>query len=224
MRSSAESDNYDIREAKDLTINRLKHLFDSGLYNNVIQYMRNFKTRIVLTPDDVYDHRSPNLAWKAGTTHKLDYICAIGNKIGLHAALTNAPVNAGYEFELKPRPSKQFSGKYAQLGFDQVSSLLYIGSRPGEEVFLCMAPTETLSPLFDSPPSIGLCTGPTNLSPKHARILIIFLSHCLSLMPDAKGVYCINPYSIKMPPEPMDWDFTSALYVFIGSSWLDFLP
>jgi len=194
MRSSAESDNYDIREPKDLTLSHLKSLYEKNLHSHVIQIMRKYRARVKLTGEDMYSHQDPNVAWKAGSAHKLDYICALGNTLGIHAALTNTRVNDEYEFILHPKPAKQFSGKYAQLGFDQAASLLYIGSRPGEEVYLCMVPTDTLLPSFDTPPPVGLCTGSTTLSPDHARILTIFICYCLSLMADATGVCCIEPY------------------------------
>jgi hypothetical protein len=209
FRSSAESDSYDGREPKDLSLSHLRALYERGLHTNVIQYMRNFKARIVLSPEDYYDHRDPHIAWKAGSSHKLDYICAVGNKLGIHAALTNVEINVNYVFELLPKPQKHFNGKYAQLGFDQASSLLHIGSRPGEEVFICMAPSETLMPSFESPPPPGFCTGPTTLNPKHARILMIFISYCLSHMADITSVYCMHPYDIPMPPEPINWDLTT---------------
>lgn len=211
MRSPAESDDYDSRDPKDLTLSRLKSLYQQKLYTNVVQYMRNFKTRVILTDDDKYDHRNPNIAWNFGSGHKLDYICTVGNKLGLDAALTGERVNPQFIFELLPRPHKLFSGKYAQVGFDQASSLLYIGSRPNEDIFVCMAPIETLDPHFNNPPPTGFCTGPTTFSPTHARIMIIFLAYCLSLMSDATAVVCLQPYSVAMPPEPMDWHWTSAL-------------
>lgn len=211
MRSSAESDNYDSRAGKDLTLAHLKTIYNQNLYTTVVQYMRKYKSRIVLTPDDLYSHRDPMVAWRAGYAHKLDYICAVGDRLGLHAALTDSGVNVEYEFTLSPKPHRKFGGKYAQLGFDQSGSVMYLGSRPGEEVYICMAPEEVLSPDFSSPPPVGLCSDSPLLTPFHARVMIVYIAFCLSQMSDVTSAYCLNPYSVPMPPHPMQWDFTSAL-------------
>jgi hypothetical protein len=210
-RSSRESDEYDRRPVKSVTLAHLKRLSQKGLQGKVVEYMRRYKTQIDLTESDSYSHHDPCLAWRAGKAHKLDYICVVGNKLGLHAALTNGNVDIGYQFTLFPKPNKPFSGKYAQLGFDQTSSLLYIGSRPGEEVFVSMAPIETLALDFNSPPPIGSCKGSTTvLKENHSRILINYIVFCLSKVPQ-ECVYLTSPYGVPLLPEKMSWDFTNAL-------------
>jgi hypothetical protein len=212
-RSSAEQDSYDQRATKELTLDTLRVVYEQQLHLNATQYLRNYKAHITITDEDAYPHNDPHLVWNAGAAHRLDYICAIGDKLGLHATLTGADVNLDYVFELCPHPHKQFSGKYAQLGADQASAFLHIGNRPGEEVYLYMSPREVLGlpPSSNDLPEPGFCTGTTVLQPNHARIVSAFLAYCLGVMVDVTSVYCHDPYSIPMTPEPMSWTFTNAL-------------
>jgi len=173
--------------------------------------MRDFKCRVVISEDDYFPHSDPHLAWNAAAAHRLDYICAVGSVLGVHASLTNDVINGQYEFQLLPRPYKKFSGKYAQLGSDQAGALIHIGTRPGEEVYLFMAPSETLDPSFNTNSRPGLCSGPTTMQEKHARVIIAFIASCLADMVEVTSVWCESPYDIPMPPRPMTWTFTSAL-------------
>jgi hypothetical protein len=211
-RSTMEQDTYELRDEKVLTLGMLRT--DYGLnYINAFQYMRNFRARIALTDNDVYNHSDRLLVWNAGASYRLDYLCVVGGEIGLHAALSNSAVNLNYTFQLCPHPGKHFSGKYAQLGADQVGSMLHVGSCGPEEVFLYMCPSEVLNLPPGSPdiPPAGCCTGPTVLSPKHARVMTAFLAHCLSRMADVTTTFCVAPYEIPMPPQGMSWDFSNAL-------------
>jgi len=211
MRGEGEGDSYDSREGKDLTISFLKQCYDRNDYKTPINIMRHFKPRLILKQEDVFDHTDPSVAWRAGSSHRLDYICTVGNSIGLHAALSGTDTNLEYRFELVPRPRKIFHGKYAQLGSDQSAALLYIGSKSNEDIYLFMAPIESLESNFVPCTPAGSCTGTTVMETCHSRILIVYLAYCLSLMKETTAVYCLNPYDVQMPPYPMSWSFTSAL-------------
>lgn len=207
-----DKDTYDQRTVKELTLDVLRNDYVNSNWVNSFQYMRNFQPRIVLTDDDLFRHTDPRVVWNAGSAYRLDYICAIGRGIGLHAALRSIECNIEYNFDLCPRPYKKFSGKYAQLGADQANSLLHIGSRPGEEVYIFMCPRDALNipPSSDDLPPPGHCTGETLLSPFHARVVSAYLAHCLSKVPGL-NIYCDDADSIPMPPDPASWYFTNAL-------------
>jgi hypothetical protein len=213
-RSTVEvNDEYEKRKTFKLTPRTLKSIYESSTYNNAIQYMRNYRPFIQIEDTDVLDHSNPFVIWNAGSAHKLDFLCVVGNQIGLHVALQNGPENTNldYAFNLLPDRRKRFSGKYVQLGHNQEHSLLHIGDRPGEEIFIDMMPKEVLSGNTDLP-EVGLCTGTgsTILQEDHFRIISSFLAYCLSLN-ETTSVHCIDAYDIPMPPESMSWLFTSAL-------------
>ena len=169
------------------------------------------RTRIHLEDRDQFLQNNPRTIWNANSDRRLDYMCTMGNKLGLHAALTNRLSDMEYEFKLEIKPKLAFAGKYAQLGADQKDSLLRIGSRPGEDVYLFMCPTAVLDDPDYQSTEPGECTGKTQMDLKHSRILIAFIAHCLSFMRDVTSVHCMNPYEINLPPHQMDWSFTNAL-------------
>jgi hypothetical protein len=211
LRSTAEQDNYDQRERKVLTMNELKSDFERNLHMNAVLRMRRYRLELKLREEDYYSLTDSTIAWNATAARRLDYICAVGNQLGLHAALSSRSVNTEYEFVLAPRPQTAFYGKYAQLGADQKESLLKLGQRPGEDIFLYMAPTEVLDPSFKDLPAPGFATGSTRLSTRNARIILAFIASCLAEMSDVTSVYCTNEYLVPLPPQKMSWHFTSAL-------------
>jgi len=167
------------------------------------------KTRIIVEDEDQYLHEDPRTIWNSSADKRLDYFFGMGNRLGLDAALSDRRLDMEYAFHLDVKPHLSFKGKYAQLGSDQAESLIRIGSRNGEDIFLYMCPKTVLTdPTLVLPP-IGHCTGPTTLRTHHARIIMTYIAYTLSLMRDERSVYCNDPYEINMPPDAMSWQFTN---------------
>lgn len=211
FRSSGERDVYETRHLQSISLTALKHQYETRMLSRAMYNLLSVRTRIQLEDRDQFLQNDPHTVWNANADKRLDYICAMGNKLGLHAALTNRSTDIEYEFNLDIKPGLAFSGRYAQLGADQKEGLLRIGRRPSEDVFIFMCPTDKLEDPQASTCKPGYCTGDTRMNPKHSRILIAFIAHCLALMRDVTSVHCIQPYEINLPPLPMDWSFTNAL-------------
>lgn len=214
FRTPAESDNYMGREYQELSLTELKKQFENNSSTQAIKTLTDKRAQIQLRSEDLYEHGNPLAVWKGCSDMRFDYICAIGNTLGLDAALPDRTSDPGeYNFKMQIQPHISFSGKYAQLGADQKEGLLRIGSRSGgEEVYIYMCPEEVFQPGYEVPEP-GFCSGPTRMSAKHARILTAFLAVCLSEIRDTgTGSYITNDcYEIPLPPEPMTWTFTNAL-------------
>jgi hypothetical protein len=133
--------------------------------------------RLNITIDDKYTVTSnnKNLSWNADQNF-IDFFTCVSSCIGLDACIPNQISVHNYEFQLNLRqPIRNFRSKYAQLGFDPVASILWIGRSPtAEDVWFALAPTKCLE--IDSaivPP--GTCTGSTQLKPFHYRVLVFFI-------------------------------------------------
>jgi len=112
------------------------------------------------------DHR---LLW--GIPHQyLDMIVCVSRDIGLGILLPNERNHTfTFQFDFQ-QPHRQFSAKFAKLGFDAKSSFLWVGKSPShDDVFVAWAPIESLTEAGDQV-EVGLCTGKTNLSQEHYRI------------------------------------------------------
>lgn len=208
--SILERDIYEGRELKHITLGQLKTQFEGEHIESANSNLLRARTRIILQDEDQYPPEDPLTLWNSCADRRLDYICTMGDRCGLDAALSKRAGDMGYEFMLCIQPHLSFAGKYAQLGADQKESLLKIGSRPGEEVYIYMCPNEVLEDPEVRVPKPGHSSGPTRMLQKHARILMAFIAHCLSKMRDETAVYCNEEYGIPLPPQPMNWSFTNA--------------
>jgi len=211
FRSANERDVYEARALQEISLTSLRHQYETHMASRAMYNLLSVRTRIKLEDRDQFLQNDPRTVWNANADKRLDYICAMGSKLGLHAALTNRANDIEYEFAMDIKPGLSFAGKYAQLGADQKESLLRIGSRPGEDVYIYMCLTEVLENIHSPVPEPGWCTGNTRMNSKHSRILTVFIAHCLSLMRDVTSVHCTQPYDIPLPPHPMDWTITNAL-------------
>ena len=83
-----------------------------------------------------------------------------------------------FNFDFK-QLHRQFSAKFAKLGFDAKSSFLFIGkSNTHDDVFIAWAPIESLHGQEERV-EVGLCTGKTTLNQVHYRMTIIFFAYVL---------------------------------------------
>jgi hypothetical protein len=209
-RFHSEQDHYEARPLKAVTLSQLRLQYEQNNVPQAMDQLLRRRTVIEVKDDDLFLQSNPQTIWNCNADRRLDYICTMGDRLGLHAALTNNVVHLSYEFELAPRPEMLFGGRYAQLGADQKGALLRIGSRPEEEVYIFMCPKDVLEGSQETLPEPGLATGRTCMKKRHSRILIAFLAYCLSQMRDSVNVYCREPYRIQLNGD-MNWSFTNAL-------------
>jgi hypothetical protein len=159
-----------------------------GVYErkDTYQAINIMRRRVQVNLDDnlsVMDSRDPSLLWHCNN-HFLDYLLLVSNKVGLHAILPRVQNDTGYNFRLQlDQPYRAFQTKHAQLGFDPKGRMLFIGFLGIENVWLALAPRQALrNDSLDVAP--GTCTGPTQLSSKHYRIIVAWLAHVL----DDRGI------------------------------------
>jgi hypothetical protein len=212
LRSSAERDAYQGRPHKVLSLSSLRFEMEHCLVQQAISHLQTSRSRIQLEDSDQYLNRDPLTIWNSNSDKRLDYICAVGSKVGIHAALPKEANGTRYELSIEIKPFMSFSGKYAQLGADQSEGLLRIGLQSGEDVYVFMCPREVMEDWDHLPPPPGTWTSnTTRMKTKHSRIMTIYIADCLSQMRDTTGIFCNEPYNVLMPPHPMVWNFTNAL-------------
>jgi len=140
--------------------------------------------RVQVNVDAEYTIESDDntLSWNADT-HFLDFLTTVSSGIGLDAAVPNEASLHWYEFKLRlDQPQRQFSAKYARLGFDPVGSMLWIGySMASENVWIAMAPSSALEVDAIYVPA-GTSTGRTSLAVLHYRVLCIYCAYVLSVI------------------------------------------
>ena len=66
--------------------------------------------------------------------HYLDMMVCIGNGLGLGAMIPNQAINSLYQVDLDfSHPIRNFTTRYAKLGFNPKNSMLWIGKTPTSE-------------------------------------------------------------------------------------------
>ena len=134
----------------------------------------------------------PRLTWSIDE-HYLDMLVCVSEDIGLAILLPNDRDHTfTFSFDFKQR-HRQFSAKFAKLGFDAKSSFLYIGkSTSHDDVFIAWATVESLLEEGERV-EVGLCTGKTTLSQDHYRITVMFFAYALTKL-GQRGVWVHNRY------------------------------
>jgi hypothetical protein len=187
----------------------LKRLADNKMRVAAVNLIRNHCCRLMHRAEDTYEHCDPLTVWNALQDKRLDYICAMGGGLGLDAALPGSGSGLAYSFLLEVSPGRTFKGKYCQLGSDQAGSMIRIGRRPDEEVFIYMCPAEVLDRDYLPQTPAGHCTGDTRLIRRHANVMKLFLAKCLSLLTCEGTVTCEDEYLVDVERAD-DWDFAVA--------------
>jgi hypothetical protein len=157
-----------------IRLSRLAKIFETSKVSAALALLNK---RLDLQIDDVYTAQSkdPMLSWNADQNF-IDFFTCVSAGIGLDAFQPNDVTVHNYEFAFNVRqPIRRFRSKYAMLGFDPVGAILWIGRSPmAEDVWIAMAPLTALK--IDCPMvPAGTCSGSTQMSPRHYRILIFFL-------------------------------------------------
>lgn len=86
-----------------------------------------------------------DIFWTMDNTY-LDLLICVGGGLGLGTLLPNVAVLHHHEFRMDlQKPMRQFTAKYAKLGFDPTDSMLWIGrSGASEDVWLAFPPRSFL--------------------------------------------------------------------------------
>jgi hypothetical protein len=150
--------------------------------------------------------------------HRLDFMCTVGDSIGLWTLIPNVITDHTYVFTLDlQKPFREFKAKYSKLGFDAAGRLLHIGRRDGIDSWIAFCPLDVLAGTAPDV-EVGYCTGDTRMKTKHYRMIVVFLALCLSKNP-RKSIQFENPYDINIGPGDSEirWG-SNILYVLIQFS------
>jgi len=131
------------------------------------------RSRLVSSPD------RNDLAWMLDK-HFIDLMVCVGDGLGLDAMIPNRQTLHTYEFTLDiGKPNRQFSTKFAKLGFDPAGCMLWMGTSPNaEDVWMAWAPNDNT----DDVPA-GHTSGATPMSTGHYRMAVMFLAKLVSSLP-----------------------------------------
>lgn len=162
------------------------------------------KSSLKIDDDLVHSPTVDRLLWKA-TTHFLDYLLAVSSKQGLWATLPNIAQDHNYNIQIDlNRHYQRFHGKHGKLGFDPGGSMLYLGKCRSDEVWIACASKDIISGACE-PVAAGICTGSTQLSTRHYRMIIDFLATCLASIP-GKSFICFRPYQVPLDTPSVNWE------------------
>jgi hypothetical protein len=145
----------------------------------------------------------------------IDYRLTVANSIGFSALLPNAVSSINFCFTMDlQRPYTSFKGKHATLGFDPAGSMLYIGRRNDEDVFLAMAPDAFLRGETEPCPA-GFTSGSPVMSKRHYRQMVMMLAHFLECIPHLAFANTFSVYEQDLESSKPNFErITNILYVF----------
>ncbi|KAI1783804.1 hypothetical protein LXA43DRAFT_1102094 [Ganoderma leucocontextum] len=168
---------------KPLSLSRLRQIYESHDERAAVELLKN-KWKIRINPEFIVPHDSPNHQWASVGIH-LDYRFAMGNSIGLYAAMPNTSIpevandpDWVFRFSTTSR-FKVFRGSRTPFGCEVAGRMLMIGHTPAnEEVFIVLVDPDTLrSPLPDEP--IVGSKRSTCMRPQLARAMLAMLAHMM---------------------------------------------
>jgi len=151
----------------------------------------------------------------------IDYQLVVANSIGFEILLPNAASDHRFCFNMDlKKPNKLFKGKHGMVGFDTKARMLYLGRANNEDVYLAMAPNEFLRGHSEMKPA-GYSTGPSVMSRRHYRQIVMMLAHFLSLIPQLAYITNGEVYDQDLEREKPRWsDMTNIMYVHIFPSYV----
>ena len=138
-------------------------------------------------------NKDTRLVW-SNPNHYVDLLVCVARDIGLGILLPNERDHTfTFEFDFTS-PYRQFSAKFAKLGFDAKSSFLWVGrSTSHDDVFIAWAPINSLTTGVGEQVEVGLSTGKTTLSQRHYRITVMFFAFVLNELGE-RGIWLVEPY------------------------------
>jgi hypothetical protein len=212
-RVGKESDNFLNREEVNKPLSDFRIIRDTGSEHQAVDLLLKKRTRVKLVDGiDFYPNDHPGTFYNSNEERSLDFVCIMGNRMGLDAAMTSQALSVSNAFNLDIQPHYAFPGKFAQLGADQKEALLRIGFRSNrEDVYIFMAPKELLSNPSGPVPEAGLCTGgDTRMQLKYSRILVAYFAYVLANMRSSTRATYSNPYEMPITGK-MNWNAARAL-------------
>lgn len=135
----------------------------------------------------------------------IDFHLTVANDIGFASILPNEASNHRFSLELDlQKPARKFKGKHALVGFDTKERVLYIGRSMNEDIFLAMAPNDFFEARFQ-PCAAGHSTGPSLMSTRHYRQVVMMIVHFLSHIPERSYSNQGNIYTQDLVEEDPKW-------------------
>jgi hypothetical protein len=149
----------------------------------------------------------------------IDYQLIVASSIGFDVLLPNAAGDHHFGFNMNlKRPTKQFKGKHAMVGFDTKGRMLYLGRANNDDVYLAMAPNDFLVGHIQPRPA-GYSTGSSTMSRRHYRQMIMMFAHFLSEIPELAYMYILDRYGQNLEDQSPQWSYvTNIMYVHISAS------
>lgn len=141
-------------------------------------HLLNKRTSVKLAEDAVIHPNDPDLLWE-NRSHFLDLLILVSKDIGLGAILPSVENDHTYSFTLDIQQHRQWSAKYALLGFVPVANMLYIGKLNMEDIWLAWVPSDSLRHGTDTP-SPGCHDTSSCLSSPHFWMVYMFLAGMLN--------------------------------------------
>ena len=158
-------------------------------------------------------HIDDSLLLKMGTgqicmntrSSMIDYHLTVGNCLGFSPLLPNVLSDHQFCFDMNLKmPIKDFKCKNAMLGFDPAGRMLFLGRCRNEDVFLAMAPNEFLQGHY-TPTRAGYSTGPTVMSRRHYRQIVMMIAHFLAKVEDLPYLNDQPVYNLILDSEHPDF-------------------
>lgn len=167
---------------KELPLRWLHTWYDQGHAPSAISALSGRKTITYTQGGYTVEPDDGNMFWTVDETY-IDLLICVGRGLGLGPLLPNLRVLHTYEFRLDlQKPGRQFTAKYAKLGFDPTNAMLWIGrSSASEDVWLAFAPKIFVQggEYNDETPAHWRGTRSTTLSLSHYRCVVMFLARMM---------------------------------------------
>jgi hypothetical protein len=187
---------FETENISPVKLSHLKKLYDLGRRDDAINLLRR-RTTIKLDDNSIIQNNHHKLMWECRRFF-LDYLLLVPNRLGLDTIIPNEENDLGYTFQMQLSDHhREFSYRYAQIGFDPKARMLFIGFQERDKVWLAMAPREALE--HNAPHvAAGTCSGSTRMHKHHIRALIMWIAGiCTSL---DMNVWIREPYpDITLP-------------------------
>ena len=208
---SAEEIPFETLRSQKIRLSRLRRYHEMN-HEIKAQGLLTGRTAIDVDPEYIIKTSSGDVLCDMADNY-LDYVCTVGNSIGLWAAIPNVAHDFTFVFTLDlSLPIREFPTKHGQIGFDTSGRMLFIGKSRSEDVFLALAPKTFIAGLDKECPA-GSSSGDTRLSKAHYRCVAMAFAKGLSKL-NNRGFTCVQPYQIELGgTNPMFANHTNILYV-----------
>ncbi|KAG6371990.1 hypothetical protein JVT61DRAFT_9008 [Boletus reticuloceps] len=127
------------QHVQSIKLSTLRNEFEQAKQRTAIQRLDR-RQHIQIDDELVYKKDDMNLAWGA-REHFLDYYLLVPARKGLDVLLPTAAHDPSYVFKLDlNKCQKQWQARHADLEFDPMGQMVFIGTYGQEEIWLAMVP------------------------------------------------------------------------------------